>query len=186
MKSHAFGLPFSSGVFAKLLLFASFFCLDPAAFADSFSDYSFSGIRRHRDSGDGTYSYYPVTSVPGKEHEKFFFGTYTWSYPLENGRSITLSEDAGYLIDCRTTQITRVFSALHVSPKTLLELPSELAYSPDIANRIRQSSLTRVVKVTGLETKNYRLHNVLGQVVTYMDTSAFRLTCGEEPTYFPK
>ena len=168
---------FNSRVFAALLLCASMLGFKPALAGDA-SFYSFSGIKRYRDSGGGVYSYYPVSNVPGKDHEMFFFGTYTWSYPAEgNSSSLTFSEDVGYLINCRTTEITKVFSAAHITPKVLLELP------PEIAHKVRQAGLTRLVNVKGLETKNYRRHNVLRQAVTHMDTSAFRLTCNYIPEF---
>ena len=177
MKSAASTFAPFTGVTVALLLCVSIPSLRPA-FADNVSDYSFSGLRRHVDSSGGEYRYYPVTSVPGKKHQKFFFGTYVRSLPPDSGQnSLILSEDVGYLIDCRNTEITRVFSAIHLTPKMLPDLP------PEIADKVRKSNLMRLVKVQGLETKNYRRHNVLRQAVTYMDTSAFELSCGYTPMF---
>ena len=159
-----------------LLMCASAFSFNPA-FASDVADYSFSPVKRYRDSGGGIYKYYPITGVPGRENEKFFSGTYTWSYPGAGGAPVTMSMDVGYLIDCRTTQITQVFSAGHVSPAVLKSLP------PDIAFRVRESGLSRLVRVKGLESKNYKRHNVLGQAVTYMDTGAFWLACKYVPSF---
>jgi len=164
------------GLITRLLAFASILHLQ-CALAQKITDYSFAGVRRYRDSGGGIYNYYPITNVPGQEDEKFFFGTYTWLYPKGKGISSTNSKDVGYLINCRTTQITQIFAADHVNTEMLNELPK------DIASNLRRINATRIVQVKGLESKNYRKHNVLHQVVTYMDTGAFWLTCNYEPTF---
>jgi len=145
-------------------------------FAEESSKYSVDGLKRYQDAGSGIYHYYHPTKVPGRPDEEFLFGTYSWSYPSAKGES-ELSEDFGYLVDCKSTQITKVFSALHVSHESIINMPDSLRL------QLIKSGATRLLQIDGLETKNYQNHNQLGQVVTVQDSTAFKQACGRDLTF---
>lgn len=159
-----------------LILAAGAALVPQVVFAEESSNYSVDGLKRYQDPGSGIYQYYHPSKVPGRAHEVFLFGTYSWSFPSVKGES-KASEDFGYLVDCQSTQITKIFSALHISHESRIDLPDSLMM------QLRKTGATRLLQIDGLETKNYKNHNELGQVVTYQDTSAFKLACGRDLTF---
>lgn len=158
-------------------LFSWVFLAPQVVFGQDAVNFSTDGLQKYKDSGSGIFQYYAPTKVPGKADEFFLFGTYSWTYPLDNGKDQLVSEDIGYLVDCKSTQITKVFSAVHIDSVSRTRLPDS------VERRLVQSGASRLVQVDGLESKNYRLHNELGQVVTYQDTTAFTVACGRDLTF---
>ncbi len=131
---------------------------------------SLDGLKEYRDNGDGIFRYYDSSAVPEAKDTRYIFGTYSWRYP-HKGQMLPLTADIAYILNCKTGKITQVYEALHLNSAAVSLLPNE------IQGKANVSLARKLIKTDGLR------YSGPNKLLSYQDTTAFRMACGFDFDY---